>query len=293
MTSKLGITIDDFMQILPRICDKETTQEPHGWSPENPLWGHCAVVSIVAQNLFGGTILRASLKPYPKFSGAASHYWNLLESGEEKDFTAVQFGNDYPEGMEGEERTRSYILSHSETVERYKLLAFRLAKAVTQNPLFENDIYRLCFMKALESECRKMWFGCAITHEDNTLAVTANKSIEPLKHICEPTCVRSQMQPQGEAALGACVHAEEWALWEMTKRFFPTSECDLWIAGVNTNGMPWFKEEAVYTCLHCAPRMFLANFRTIHVPVGNRWEGMSPEEAVRTASEYALKQKSA
>ena len=55
------ITPEQFRAILPEICDSETSQSPQGWKPTNPLWGHCAVVSLIAQNLFGGELLRASL----------------------------------------------------------------------------------------------------------------------------------------------------------------------------------------------------------------------------------------
>ena len=52
-------TVEQFKQLLPSICDKETTQDAEHWTAENPLCGHCAVVSLVAQNLFGGELLRA------------------------------------------------------------------------------------------------------------------------------------------------------------------------------------------------------------------------------------------
>lgn len=72
------ITPNTFKELLPTICNRETSQDPAGWTPENPLWGHCAVVCLAAQNLFGGELLRASLTEVPGFEHMRSHYWNTL-----------------------------------------------------------------------------------------------------------------------------------------------------------------------------------------------------------------------
>src|SRR3989344_7611221 len=117
---EMKVTLEQFKELLPSICDKETSSDPENWTPENPLWGHCAVVSLIAQNLFGGEPMRAPLTHIPKFSHMRSHYWNRLPDRTgtlttELDFTATQFGNEYPYGLVAEQSTRQYILYDPKT----------------------------------------------------------------------------------------------------------------------------------------------------------------------------------
>lgn len=109
---------------LPLICTDETTQDQAGWTKENPLWGHCAVVALLAQDLFGGELLRASLDGTP-FTSVRSHYWNRLPNGIEVDFTNPQFGDNPPVGLQAETRTREYLLSNPNTRSRYEILKKR------------------------------------------------------------------------------------------------------------------------------------------------------------------------
>src|SRR5690242_20466610 len=101
---------DAFARLLPTVCDRETSADPDGWTPENPLWGHCAVVSAAVQDRFGGDLLRASLEKYPKWAKMRSHYWNRFPPGGQRDFTEPQFGGDPPQGLEAGEKPRSYVL---------------------------------------------------------------------------------------------------------------------------------------------------------------------------------------
>lgn len=123
--------IEEFKKLLPKICDRETTLDPDGWTPENPLWGHCAVVSVLAQQLFGGELLRASLED-TEFADMRSHYWNRLFDGAVEDFTAPQFGDNYPKGLKAETRTAEYVLSNPETNKRYLILVSRYLNAKSQ-----------------------------------------------------------------------------------------------------------------------------------------------------------------
>ena len=121
------ITIEQFKELLPSICDSETAPNSKDWTPENHLWGHCAVVSLVAQNLFGGELLYASLKD-TEFTAGRSHYWNRLPDGREEDFTKEQFGDHYPKIIKAKVRLRSCILSHPRILNCYDILTFRLAQ---------------------------------------------------------------------------------------------------------------------------------------------------------------------
>ncbi len=285
------ISLKELEKVLPKICDKETSQDPNGWTPTNPLWGHCAVVSLVAQNLFGGNLLRASLQD-TEFAHMRSHYWNKLADGSEEDFTKPQFGEHYPQVLKAEPRDRSYVLQYIETAKRYKLLALRLAKTLNNdNPLFDDPIYRACFETALESECQKMKFGCVITHDSKIVYQGANKTIEALRSLCEQECIRFSIQSRTEQMLGACGHAEELGLWAVAKKKIPLDECELYIAGVHPNGLPWIKKEPEHTCLRCSTQMYNADVKKIFVPVVDKWIGITPKEALDTAIKYATKEK--
>ncbi len=124
------LSSEQFEQILPEICDEQTSMDPEGWRPDNPLWGHCAVVSLVAQRLFGGTLMRASLED-TTYAESRSHYINEFDNSNRYDYTAGQFVHGYPEDLQYEERTREYLLSSSETSRRYELLEARLNHIVT------------------------------------------------------------------------------------------------------------------------------------------------------------------
>lgn len=285
------ITPQQLKEILPKICDKETSLDSKEWTQENPMLGHCAVASLVAQNLFGGELLRASLLDTP-FAHMRSHYWNKFPDGAEEDFTKAQFGENYPQNLKAEPRDRSKILEYIETANRYKLLAFRLAKHLSNdNKLFDDPIYRACFETALESECQKMKFGTIITHNGNIVYQGHNKVIEELRSLCEPVCVRFSITSRTESMLGACGHAEELGLWEVAKKNISLNECDLYIAGFYPNGMPWIKKEPEHTCLRCSVQMNNAEVKTVYVPVIDRWEGITSSKALETAKAYATKDK--
>lgn len=117
------ISVAELEKILPKICGRETSSNPAGWQPENPLHGHCAVVSLLAQDLFGGELLRIPLDG-TAFAEMRSHYYNRLPSGDAYDFTRAQFGDRIPYHLMvmNETRERAYLLSNAETAKRYELL---------------------------------------------------------------------------------------------------------------------------------------------------------------------------
>lgn len=288
---EVGITAQQLKELLPSICDRETSQDPDRWTSENPLWGHCAVASLIAQNLFGGELLRVPLTEVPGFGHMRSHYWNRLADGSVEDFTRPQFGKQYPVGLKAETRDRSYVLSFPETAKRYKLLAFRLAKSLSNgNLLFENTLYQRCFYAALDSPCQKMKFGCVIVRNEKVVYEGFNKTIKALKSLCEPKCIRFSIISRTESMLGACGHAEE-GLWEVVHQGIPINECDLYVAGIYPNGLPWLKKQAEHTCLRCAVQMYYAKIQRIYVTVVDRWEEISTERALETALAYATQKK--
>lgn len=299
------VTIERFKELLPSICDKETSSDPDNWTPENPLWGHCAVVSLVAQNLFGGKLARASLED-TKLSGMSSHYWNIFPDGTGEDFTNSQFQGEKLI-LTVSERTREYVLYDPRTkkpreiMNRYKLLAFRLAKSLSgNNRLFDNAIYKRCFYMALGSPCQKMKFGCVLRYYRDCERIgvvrweeveTCNKTIEPLRSFCEPTCIRLNIPSRTESMIGACGHAEESALWEAVKKFIPVSDSEIYVAGLYNNCLPYIKSEPTFTCLRCAVQIYHSGVKRIYVPAVDHWGILTSEECVKTARAYATGEK--
>src|SRR3989344_4637066 len=83
--------LKEYLECIVRACSLETSSDPNNWTPENPLYGHCAVVALLVQEEFGGKLLRASLENVGGYEQMRSHYWNLLPIGAEVDLTAGQF----------------------------------------------------------------------------------------------------------------------------------------------------------------------------------------------------------
>jgi hypothetical protein len=113
------MTKEKFRDVSTKCCSKETSFVPEYWNKNNPTLGHCAVIALIAQDIFGGELLRASLKE-TKFAYEKTHYWNLLPDTSEVDFTEEQFMGKKPKLM-GEIRTREHILSNKQTKQRYQL----------------------------------------------------------------------------------------------------------------------------------------------------------------------------
>ncbi len=295
------IAEDKFKELLLHICDKDTAAEMANWTEENPLAGHCLVVSLVAQKLFGGDIMSASLDGVPEFSYIGRHFVNRLPDGRIEDFAKEQFGDRYPTGLKFKVKKRNGILYNEQTgkpkqvMRRYRKLSYRLAGAANGNsPLFDDPVYQECFYQALESPCQKMGFGVVVKRGGETVYKGCNdQAIEELKHMCEPTCIRLNIQSRTEQMLGACSHAEELVIKHLAKERIPIDECEIYIAGVYSNGLPWIKEAPEHTCLRCSTQMYNAGFKKIYVPMADGWKGITRQEAVNGAVAYATKQKKA
>lgn len=119
------MTTCEFENIMIPLCSRETSSRPEAWSPINPTYGHCAVVAVIAQELFGGDIARVSLEG-TSFSDMSSHYLNVI-GGKEVDFTLAQFGGGVPyQSVPRSVRTADEVLAHPGTRHRYELLKGRI-----------------------------------------------------------------------------------------------------------------------------------------------------------------------
>ena len=121
------ISMEEFANILPKICDASISYVPDHWTPDNPLCGTCTPVALVANRLFGGKLL---LKSFPKFKYMKWHWFNLLPDGSVRDFTRAQFGNDYPEGMKYIQKTPSSVMRYINIAQRTNTLYQRLLREI-------------------------------------------------------------------------------------------------------------------------------------------------------------------
>ncbi len=108
-----------FILHISEICKQDTSSDPEGWTPENPTWGHCAIVAVLVQELYGGDIWRASLTHIPKLAHVRSHYGNLLPTRAILDVTAPQYWPDYPPLLELSLSSRAHVLGNADTLARY------------------------------------------------------------------------------------------------------------------------------------------------------------------------------
>lgn len=103
--------LDDLARRLESSWTRETSANPLQWSTDNSAYGQCAVTALVVQDYFGGELLCARVD-------GISHYWNRLPAGLEVDLTRKQFGSN-PHVPTGEVKSREFVLSFPETVDRY------------------------------------------------------------------------------------------------------------------------------------------------------------------------------
>ena len=87
MDSKL----EELKAKLKESWSRQTSEDPKNWTPANPAWGQCAVTALFVHDLFGGEIMKVRVSNYKE-----DHYYNILASGEEADFTKDHFNKEPP-----------------------------------------------------------------------------------------------------------------------------------------------------------------------------------------------------
>lgn len=85
------------------------------WTAENPAKGHCSATSLVAQDIFGGELLRTS-------TVGGTHFYNLID-GVRWDLTVSQFAEPIP--FEDLPTTREQAMADASD-EAYRALRRRL-----------------------------------------------------------------------------------------------------------------------------------------------------------------------
>ncbi len=161
------------------------------------------------------------------------------------------------------------------------------------NPLFEDEVYLMAMQAAFQSPCQKMGFGVPIEHKGKIIAVTHNMPMHVMNHVCDPKCIRFEIPSRTESMLGACNHAEEWALDEIRKRGVNPAECKIYVAGIRKDGTPWIKNEPTFSCIRCANQLYRARIGGLFMPVVDRWVEVSYETLMEQALPYATGKKTA
>ncbi len=128
----LKLPLSDFIGHVADFCAKDTSADPSGWTEDNKTWGHCALVAVLTQELYGGDIWRASLLHIPLLAHVRSHYGNWLSGRALLDLTAVQFIPEYPTPLKYELYSREHILGHPKTLARYRAFRVRYALVATK-----------------------------------------------------------------------------------------------------------------------------------------------------------------
>lgn len=124
-------------EIFMGAWDSLTSSEP-SWSLENPALGQCAVTSLIIQDWFGGSLLRAEVVCGESIK---SHYWNLLPGNKEVDLTFGQFINLDPDSQIVKDtvkiRDRYYVLKFPDTKYRYEKLKTNVSLSLLRKLSFE------------------------------------------------------------------------------------------------------------------------------------------------------------
>lgn len=113
------MTLELLQKYLYKVYSKDTCYPAckDSWNDKNPTLGHCAIVSLIVNDYFGGEIYKIKVDEI-------SHYFNLIDNNV-VDFTSNQFNKkiDYNCKIK---KDRLQILQDEDTALRYKMLKMRL-----------------------------------------------------------------------------------------------------------------------------------------------------------------------
>lgn len=83
--------LEDTVAALRASWDRDSSDDPEGWSPENRALGQCALSALVLRAVYGGDVLIATVLDAGGAPTPDGHAWNRLPSGQEVDCSFDQF----------------------------------------------------------------------------------------------------------------------------------------------------------------------------------------------------------
>lgn len=119
--ARTDLSVEEFVRMVTLVCARESSADPDGWSSGCPLWGHCLVIALLVQDIYGGALIRQSLKGIEGFEHFGSHYSNKLLDGTTLDPTAGILSDSLRE-VSKEEYPREKALSRSDNQRGYFVL---------------------------------------------------------------------------------------------------------------------------------------------------------------------------
>lgn len=127
------LEIDKLKLALQKSFSKETSQGKGEWLENNPVYGHCALASLIVQDWLGGEI--APVWANTPDGRQIKHFNNLI-GGITIDATVAQF----PQGTEFIKRefggdVRQELLKHKDTQEKYLILKEKVSRKIKENLL--------------------------------------------------------------------------------------------------------------------------------------------------------------
>ena len=119
------MTLKELEKYLYKIYSKDTCYPVcrDDWCDDNPTLGHCAIVSLLVNDYFGGEIYKIKVD-------GISHYFNLIDNNV-VDFTSNQFNKEI--NYNGKiKKDRLEILQDEDTLSRHKMLKMKLQSVMEE-----------------------------------------------------------------------------------------------------------------------------------------------------------------
>lgn len=84
-------TIAEVEAALRAGWDRDTSDDPDGWTPDNAALGQCAVSALVIRAIYGGELVIATVLDRHGNRTPDGHAWNILPTGQHVDVAFDQF----------------------------------------------------------------------------------------------------------------------------------------------------------------------------------------------------------
>ena len=295
--------------LVRKSASRETSVPPQElWTPENPLYGHCAIATALAEDLCGLKTKRGVIpEEWQKKLGYRSHYWNILPDGSPYDFSREQMPADFPYdafirgeiGSEFSMDVRTRILANDDTRKRYEMLRERVEALLKGTPIFNDPKFQRCWELAFskDAKCAKMRFACLVyqggfpvVHDVNRMMTDAFGK-ERFCSLDGSSCIRKEMRSRTDAAIGDCGHSVIWCLRSVFNLGYKPDELarlDFYEAGFFPDGSPWWRSKPEYTCLQCENTFSVFGLDKVWVPFDKRWIEVRTRESFYSVADYAL-----